>query len=399
MADRITPTIGDRRYDLDWLRVLAVLLLVPFHVALIFVLDPDSIMYIKDTVNSHVLDEAAGFVHLFHMPLLFTISGAATFLALGRRSAGQYLRERLLRLLVPFVVGVLTYMPLTSYIRLIGQPGAPGLWQHYLGFFRIDLNDLAGYNGTFTPGHLWFILFLFVFSLVGLPLFLALRSERGKRAVHAVAAFSSRPGFLFLWVIPLALAASLDLLGDKNPLYYLLVFISGYLLASDPRFQKAINQLTWIALAYGIFEGFFRVVVPQSQFADWTMQWVVLGLMKELGRWALALGILGLGNRLLNHSGSLLRYASEAAMPYYLLHLLFSTLAGFLIIPLQAPIALKYVLIVALATALTLTAYEGLVRRWNGMRVLFGMKPLKWTKAPAAVASAAQQSSKKALNR
>ncbi|HLO29893.1 MAG TPA: hypothetical protein VK249_12195 [Anaerolineales bacterium] len=47
-----------RRYDLDWLRVLAVLWLVPFHVALIFVLDPKSIMCITDVVNSRVLDEA-----------------------------------------------------------------------------------------------------------------------------------------------------------------------------------------------------------------------------------------------------------------------------------------------------------------------------------------------------
>jgi glucan biosynthesis protein C len=109
----------ERRYDLDWLRVLGVLLLVPFHVALIFVLDPKSIMYIKDVVNSPALDEAAGFVHMWHMPLLFIISGSATYFALGFRSAGQYLRERFLRLLVPFLFGVLTFVPLTTYIRRI----------------------------------------------------------------------------------------------------------------------------------------------------------------------------------------------------------------------------------------------------------------------------------------
>ena len=98
----------ERRYDLDWLRVFGVLLLVPFHVALIFVLNPNSIMYIKDVVNSPVLDEAAGFVHMWHMPLLFMISGGATYFALGFRSAGQYIRERFLRLFIPFLFGVLT---------------------------------------------------------------------------------------------------------------------------------------------------------------------------------------------------------------------------------------------------------------------------------------------------
>jgi fucose 4-O-acetylase-like acetyltransferase len=135
----------ERRYDLDWLRVLAVLLLVPFHVALIFVLDPNSIMYIKDVLNSRALDEAAGFVHMWHMPVLFIVSGAATYFALGFRSAGQYLRERFLRLLVPFLFGVLTFIPFTTYIRRIGTVS---LWEHYAGFFRFDLEHLDGYSGT-----------------------------------------------------------------------------------------------------------------------------------------------------------------------------------------------------------------------------------------------------------
>ena len=211
----MNSSVKERRYDLDWLRVLGVLLLVPFHVALIFVLDPNSIMYIKDVVNSRVLDEAAGFVHMWHMPMLFIISGAATYYALGFRSARQYLRERLLRLLAPFLFGVATFIPFTTYIHLIGKPNAPTFLEHYLGFFRIDPNDLAGYSGSFTPAHLWFIFFLFVFSLVGLPLFLILLSDHGKGFVETLAGITKTPVVLFIWGIPLALIASLDLLGDK----------------------------------------------------------------------------------------------------------------------------------------------------------------------------------------
>jgi fucose 4-O-acetylase-like acetyltransferase len=381
-------TSKERRYDLDWLRVLAVLLLVPFHVALIFVLDPNSIMYIKDVVNSPVLDEAAGFVHLWHMPVLFAISGAATYLALGFRSAGQYVRERFLRLLVPFVFGVLTFIPLTTYIRRMGFPNAPSLWDHYLGFFRIDPDHLDGYAGTFTPAHLWFILFLFVFSLVGLPLFLTLRGEQGRKVVNSLAAFAQAPGGLLVWVIPLALVASLDLLGDKNPLYYFTVFLFGFVLASDPRFQQSIDRLTWFALGYGVFEAVFRLLVPQWHYAEWTPQWMALGLMYELGRWSLTLAVLGLGHRFLNRTGRLLSYASEAAMPFYVLHMTFSTLTGYFVIQLEAPVAVKYPLIVLAATALTLVAYELFVRRWNFMRALFGMKALKKA-SPVPVGAAA----------
>lgn len=363
---------SERRYDLDWLRVLGVLLLVPFHAALIFVLDPNSIMYIKDVVNSLVLDEAAGFVHLWHMPLLFAISGASTYYALNFRSAGAYARGRLLRLLLPFLFGVVTYIPLTTFIRRAGSLSFP---EHYLGFFTFDLEHLDGFNGTFTPAHLWFILFLFVFSLAALPIFLGLRTQKGQRLVKVLTMATQAQGSLFLWVIPLALVASLDLLGDKNPLYYFLIFCYGYLLVSDACFQTAIDKLTWFALVYGIFEAVFRLLVPQGRFAEWSWQWAALGLMYELGRWSLTLAALGLGHRFLNRTNRLLRYLSEASMPFYLLHMTFSVLTGAFIIRFELPLAVKYPLIVLLATALTLVVYE-LVRRWNPTRWLFGMKKL-----------------------
>lgn len=363
----------ERRYDLDWLRVLGVLLLVPFHVALIFVLEPHAIMYIKDMVNSRVLDRAAGFVYLWHMPLLFIISGSATYYALGFRSASTYIRERILRLLVPFLFGVLTYIPLTTYIR---RNGIVSLRDHYLGFFNFDFNHLDGYSGTFTPAHLWFILFLFVFSLFTLPLFLVLRTEKGKGVIQTLGKLNQAPVSLIVWGIPLALVSASNLLGDKNPLYYFLIFFYGYLLASDIRLQKSIDGLTWFALAYGIFEAVFRLAVPQWRYAEWTWQWTMLGLMFEMGRWMLTLAVLGLGYKFLNRTNKVLRYASEAAMPFYLLHMTFSVLTGYFVIQLDAPVAAKYPLIVLTATALTLLAYE-LVRRWNVTRWLFGMKPIK----------------------
>jgi fucose 4-O-acetylase-like acetyltransferase len=111
------PLSSERRYDLDWLRVLGVLLLIPFHVALIFVLQPYTIMYIRDVVNSPTLSGTTGFIHMWHMPMLFMISGAATYFALGFRSAGEYVRERFLRLFIPLIFGLATYVPFTIYIR------------------------------------------------------------------------------------------------------------------------------------------------------------------------------------------------------------------------------------------------------------------------------------------
>lgn len=365
--------LSERRYDLDWLRVLGVLLLIPFHVALIFVLDPNAIMYIKDVVNSRVLAVAVGFIHMWHMPMLFIISGSATYFALGFRSAGQYIRERFLRLFIPLIFGILTFVPFTTYLQ---HSNSLSLQEGYIGYFHFDFNHLDGMNGTFTPAHLWFILYLFVFSLIGLPLFLVLRSERGQGTIKALRTMTQSPLSLMACGMPLTLAAALNILGDKNPLYYFLIFFYGIVLAGDVGFQLSIDKLTWVALAYGVFAAVINVMVPIQSYGEWTVQWMALGLMYEMGRWALTLAVLGLGHRFLNHTNNVLRYASEAAMPFYLLHMTFSVLTGYFAIQLDAPVAVKYPLIVLVATGLTLVAYE-LVRRWNITRWLFGMKPIR----------------------
>jgi len=364
---------SERRHDLDWLRVLGVLLLIPFHVALIFVLDPFTIMYIRDSVNSRVLAEVTGFIHMWHMPMLFMISGAATYFALGVRSAGEYIRERFLRLFIPLAFGILTFVPFTIYIQ---HSDRLSLQEGYIGFFSIDLNQLDGMSGAFTPAHLWFILYLFVFSLVGLPIFQWLRSEKGRSVIERLGVAMQTPLNLTMLGIPLTLAAATGLLGDMNPLYYFLIFFLGYVFANDMRFQKSIDKLIWIALAYGIFETAINITFPIRNFAEWTVQWMALGLMYQMGRWALTLAALGLGHRFLNYTNHVLRYASEAAMPFYLLHMTFSVITGYFVIQLNASVAVKYPLIVLVATVLTLLAYE-LVRRWNVIRLLFGMKPSK----------------------
>ncbi|HMR99267.1 MAG TPA: acyltransferase family protein [Anaerolineales bacterium] len=361
---------SERRYDLDWLRVLGVLLLVPFHVALIFVFDPFTIMYIRDTVNSRVLAEVTGFIHMWHMPMLFMISGAATWFALGHRSAGEYISERSMRLFLPLVFGILTYGPFTIYLQ---HSNALSLQEGYAGFFQIDLNQLDGMNGTFTPAHLWFILFLFVFSLVGLPIFQWLRTERGRSIIERLGRAIQTPLSLTVLGIPLTLAAATGILGDMNPLYYFLIFFFGFVFASDMRFQKSIDKLTWIALAYGVAETAINIIFPIRNFTQWTPQWMVLGFTYQLGRWMLTLATLGLGHRFLNFTNGALQYASAAAMPFYLLHMTFSVVTGYFVIQLDAPVAVKYPLIVLVATGLTLLAYE-LMRRWGVTRLLFGMK-------------------------
>ncbi|MBE2269565.1 MAG: acyltransferase family protein, partial [Anaerolinea sp.] len=124
-----------RRHDLDWLRVISVLLLVPFHSALIFALGRQYVVYIKDTVQSDVLLKIAGFIYIWHMPLLFLIAGAATWFALDVRGGRGYVRERVLRLLIPALVAFLTYIPFMTYIHWFGSENPPLFLTHWQGYF------------------------------------------------------------------------------------------------------------------------------------------------------------------------------------------------------------------------------------------------------------------------
>ena len=87
-----------------------------------------------------------------------------------------------------------------------------------------------------------------------------------------------------------------------NPLYYFLIFFYGFVLASDARFQQSIDKLTWVALAYGVFAAAINMIAPIQSYTAWTPQWMALGLIYQMGRWALTLAVLGLGHRFLNRT-------------------------------------------------------------------------------------------------
>ena len=91
-----------RRYDLDWLRVMVFGLLIFYHVGMFFV--PWG-WHIKNNQTYEWLKIPMAFVNQWRLPILFVISGMGTAYALSFRSAGQFMKERFLRLYIPLAVG------------------------------------------------------------------------------------------------------------------------------------------------------------------------------------------------------------------------------------------------------------------------------------------------------
>jgi glucan biosynthesis protein C len=369
-----TPSPSMRRKDLDWLRILAVLLLVPFHGALVFVQNPHSVVYLKDTLDSFFLDRMDGFIDQWHMPILFIIAGMSTYFALKKRGSGQYLHERVLRLLIPLLFGIAVLVPLMTYITQIAKGNPPSFWEHYIKFFSFG-SDFNGLEGYFTPAHLWFILYLIVFSLVALPLFQLLRRSGSQGLIQGMGWFFGKPLTILFLVILLALGKAIDIMDNLNPIYFFLIFVFGYLLMTDERYQKAIDRYWPIMVMLGvIFEVMRQTWNPE--FAEWSFPWVMREMAMHLNRWVWVLAILGMGHRFINRGGKALNYLTEAAYPIYIIHFLILTVVSYFVVQINAPIAVKYILIIGLTFGSIFVVYEG-VRRVSPLRFLCGMKGKK----------------------
>ncbi len=373
----------ERRYDIDWLRVLAVLLLFPFHTGMIF--HPRWNWYIKNDQLSSAVSYFLSFVHPWHMPLLFTLAGAASWFALRKRSGGQYAVERFKRLLIPFIFGLLVLIPPQSYYGLRNHSDyAESFLRYYPHFFKMIPEDMDGFFlGGFTFGHLWFIIYLFLFSLVALPLFLFLRSASGQKVVGWLAAFCSWPGTIFLLAIPIYVMDRLiDF--DPDPLCYITFFIYGYILMADVRFGEAINRHKGVALVLGpVVLALVLRLAGERPWPAGLPAWIepIVDVYYDSGfaGWFTMLALLGYGRLFLSFSNRFLRYFGEASYPLYILHQTVIVVIGFYVVQwgAWAGLGVKFVIVLVVAFVATVVLYDLLVKRTNVTRFLFGMRPKK----------------------
>ncbi|HEX8981374.1 MAG TPA: AMP-binding protein [Ktedonobacterales bacterium] len=406
-TQRANAPVGARRYELDWLRALVVLGLIPFHAAVIFSVSSDA--YLKNAQSSVALSVLGAFAGVWGMPLLFLVGGAGVLFALRKRSVGQFLGERSKRLLIPFVFATLVIVPIQVYFVLKGNPSLmksfdipiPDPQQAVASYFSFYGQFLWGYGYFLTHfrpglvpvfwGHLWFIPRLFAYTLVTLPLFRFLRGAKGLRAIDWLANACKRPGVILLFGLPLVLVEAILQSGWLNKLtahwflyddwsqffFYLIFFIFGYVLYADARFVKAVERHAWAALGLGVvcFVGsqmlnIGAITIPLSSSVGPVFSLPIRGILT----WFLVLGVLGLASRYLNRTNAAERYLNEATYPLYVLHMPILTAIGYSLLPWNVNLLLKFACIVVATFAATLIVYEMLVRRIPVSRFLVGAK-------------------------
>lgn len=388
-----TTQPSQRRYDFDWLRVLAVLLLLYFHTAAVFYQGDLGEFYIRNARSSQVMNGFVLFVHQWHMPLFFLISGASTWFALSYRSAKQYIQERGQRLLIPFVFGTLVLIPPQVYLRLLSSSTYD---QSYLQFYPQFFNGIRPY-GNFEWGHLWFLIYLLTVSLIALPLLLHLqRPDAHLRST--LINWVAKPGVILLMALPLAAIEVIlrphwpgfqNLYDDwANVCLYLLYFCYGYLICSEARFGAAIDKHLGVAfglalIGMGIVLGLWQSDrIPDQTYS---LSNLLYQGFRGCNAWFWVLALLGLGRRFLNFNSKLLTYANEAAYPVYLLHQTVLVAIAFYVVRWNIGIMAKFWIISTATLIATIALHELLIRRFNLPRFLFGLKPISQQSIEPAV--------------
>jgi glucan biosynthesis protein C len=375
-----------RLHYLDWLRVLAILGVFFFHAVHPFDMFP---WEIKNAEQSLLVTLFIVYLAPWGMALFFFLSGAGSWFALRRRTPRQYAIERVQRLLIPFVVGCLLLSPIQFYFQWLhqSQTGAfvGTLWEFLLSR-EFELGPrVFGWAGY----HLWFLGFLFAYSLIALPLFMWFKSDAGQRAIDWLARLSRRRGGLLLFVIPLVIIQLV--LRPYDPaehgwadfVYTLAFFVYGYILYADERFVPAVRRVWPLMLAGGVLSTLFFFVGGATDVAlEWmdspgTPGFYLLWSMWGINGWCWSLFMLYIGMRYLDFTNKWLVYGQETILPFYLLHQPVIIVIAFYVVQWDAGITLKLLVVVVGSLLVTLGLVELVIKRVGVLRGPFGMKALR----------------------
>jgi glucan biosynthesis protein C len=374
-----------RRYDLDWLRVLAFGILILYHTGMYYVADWG--WHIKSMETSETLQLFMMLVNPWRMPLLFLISGAALWFAGRKMRSLSLLGLRVTRLLPPLVLGMLVIVPPQLYFQLVQQDGASF---SYLEFYRIyldigtELYPEQQYSplGLLTWNHLWFIPYLLSYTMAFVLL---------KPILDVLAGWLSRlkPGLPGLYLAPASLLVIYGiclrpyfpethaLVGDwYNHAIYFTAFIFGYLMAGQMQITRSLVSARWVCLSISLvtYTVFILLVRETIEFnRDTLFSRLVIEAIIYLNGWGWILTVLAWSATYLNRPSRALSYMNTAILPWYVLHQTLTVIAAWYLSSIGLPIGLEALLVV-LATIAGCTAGYEIVRRFTLTRFLFGLK-------------------------
>lgn len=343
-----------RRYDIDWLRVIAIGLLLIYHIAIIFQPWAMFISFIRSDDLLVGLWKPMTMLNVWRIPLLFYVSGMGMYFAMRKRNSMQLLVERSKRILLPFLFGIVAITPLHMF-----------LFQKY---YNLPFNYYSHF------GHLWFLGNIFIYVILLLPLFTYIkRNENGilKKRMSTLMSYAVGPLLISVFFILEALLTKPQLFALYAQTWHgfflgFLAFFFGFLiLYSGTTFWQTVLKWRWLYLGLAIILFGIRYTVFATEAPGYLMA-------VESNTWIFSL--FGFGYKYLNRPSRTLSYLSKAAYPVYIIHMFVLFAGAMLILPLQLPASLKFIAITTFTFVGCYFIYEFIIRRINYLRPQFGLK-------------------------
>lgn len=360
----------NRHHYMDWLRSLAILLLILFHTGMVFV--PWD-FHIKNPQTSDAFVWWMAPLSDIRMPVLFFIAGAVSAISLNTRTRHTFVKDRLMRLGWPVIAAIFIVVPPQLWVeRTYNGESFVSFWSFYQTIF-----DFKPYpEGNLSWHHLWFVAYLLVYCLFSALLF-SRAFINAPRISHLIKNLAESPAGLLLFSLPLILIELLlyplfptthALIGDwATLLYFGTIYGYGFVLTQRSEFLQTIESnrrlyltvaMVMLALRYAHY--LFPDRLPAYVAVEPVFTWVTL------------LAIFGYGKRYLNKRTRLSAYLSRSSYCIYILHQTWIVLLAFVIVPLDWSITAKFWFIACISLVLSVAGYEA-IRNVPIFRVGFGI--------------------------
>ena len=344
----------DRRHDIDWLRVVAIGLLLIYHIAIIFQPWAMFIGFIRSDGLAENLWAPMRMLNVWRIPLLFYVSGMGLYFAMKKRNSKALILERSKRILLPFVFGFFAITPLHVFI--------------FQKYYNLPLSYYS------SSGHLWFLGNIFIYVLLLSPLLFYLKRQgqsKFKNAISRVMAYALGPLFIsvfFMLEVGLVKPKIFEIYAQTWHGFFigLLAFFFGFLFVySGKVFWQTVSKWKWLYIAIAAVLYIIRI----TGFGAISNMYITT---IESNCWIF--GVFGLGYHYLNKPSMLLSYLSKAAYPVYIIHMFVLYAGAWVILPLAVPPLLKFLAITAFTFIVCFLLYEFIIRRVALLRPLFGLK-------------------------
>ena len=294
-----------RKHYLDNIRSIIILLLFPYHTFMVWN-NYGTKFYIWGGDNN-VLSSLIVLVGSWFMPVLFVIAGMSTRYSLEKRNSKEFIEERIRKIFIPFITSLILFIPFqTLYARKFFFDYDGRIIDNFKYFFT-NFSDLNGYDGMFTFGHLWFLLYLFLITLIILPVIKKIPFNKVDTKINKMNIFE-----IIILFIPIFIAHHICNFGGQSMGKYTLLYLLGYYIFSDDFIKKLLNYKKIILSLFAISEIILVILFYKYSFYG--------DLFVNFVGWLGVLSCIIIGKLFLDKENRVTKYFKNSSFSIYILH-------------------------------------------------------------------------------